>query len=74
MTPKPSELVMYVVYKFPKDFPEEYVCRRFVGVVPDDELYARGWTADAVRKELPPALVRMTRFSLDDPAVLEVWF
>jgi hypothetical protein len=74
MTPKPSELVMYVVYKHPLDYPEEFICRRFVGVTPDDELYARGWIAEAVRRELPPGVVRMTRFELDDPAILEVWF
>lgn len=70
---------MWVVYDSPTDYPCQYVARRFVVVagkedpVITQDMRVSG-SLDGVRRQIPPGLFRMPRFSNDDPCVVEVWF
>lgn len=70
---RPEQLSIWVVYDHPRDYPSNFVARRFEGeeatkdimVCPDLEvirrqLYLRG-------------LVKLGRWEGDDPAIVEVW-
>jgi hypothetical protein len=77
-----DKLVMYVVYNRPRDYPEEFVIRRwFIGPdhdgilaqFMDTQLYARSRTLVGIRAEVPPGMFRMPRYDDDDPAIYETW-
>jgi hypothetical protein len=65
---------MYAVYRQPRDFPDEFVVRRwYIDRVEQGEPFARGPSLEAVRAALPPGLFNLGRNSLDDPVIAEVW-
>lgn len=74
----------FAVYRNPSDFPGEFVVRSWlvagfgkdVTTRPKRTLEVRGKTLDYVRQELlrnRPGLVRLDRFQMDDPTIVEVW-
>jgi hypothetical protein len=64
---------LYAIYDHPSDYPEEFVCRIWYGLEPEQQLFARGATLEEVRQRLPLGLVNLGRHKTDDPKVLEVW-
>lgn len=72
-------LVMYAIYDHPIDYPEAFVCRRWFCYPGKDEPVAdpKPWyidlTLDAVRQQIPPGLVCLTRMEGDDPKIVETW-
>lgn len=75
-TPRQSAVTLYVIYDHPIDFPDEFVCRRWVlDRLMDEgrEPFARAKTLNAIRCQLPPGLFMMHRWDHDDPAILEIW-
>lgn len=70
-------LPMYVVYRHPRDFPEQYVIRihrvRSGGVEPDAKPFALGPTLADLRSVLPPGLTSIGRQPEDEPQIVEVW-
>lgn len=73
-----DELRFYVIYKRPRDFPNEYVIREHVvtrdgQTLANQTLFARGATLAYVRTLLPPGLTNINRFVDDDPVIEEVW-
>ncbi len=69
-----SQLEMYVIYERPRDYPDEFVCRRFV--IKHEplagELVGRG-TLEDCRASLPCGLVRLNRDPRDEPQIVESW-
>lgn len=69
-------LALWVVYESPKDFPGEYVARRWLvqrgGAFPTD-VHVRAPTLDGVRSLLPVGLFRMNRSPADEPQIVETW-
>lgn len=72
-----DRLVMFVIYDHPKDFPDEFVCRRCwieAGrIIFDPDLFASGPTLGAVREKVPAGTVRIDRSPGDDPVIVETW-
>jgi hypothetical protein len=70
-------LPMYVVYRRPRDYPEQYVVRiqrvSRGGVEPDREPFALGPPLADVRAALPPGLYNLGRQPDDEPQIVEVW-
>ncbi len=69
-------LEMFVVYWNPKDYPNQFVVRRWLSgrEAPEPkEVCAVGLTLDEVRGKLPPNLYRQPRYLNDDPCIVEVW-
>ncbi len=67
-----GQLILWVVYKNPKDYPDKFVARPGVtGGMAGSILLAD--SLDALRAMLPPGLHRMERHPQDDPVVVEVW-
>ena len=71
---------MFVIYRYPSDFPESYVCRRHVIVDgAHDPVMDRVPLIIAPKVELIRAalerrgLYRLKRDNADDPVILEVW-
>jgi hypothetical protein len=67
-----GDLVIWVIYERPADFPEFYVARPFIG--------ERGLPVHMLAKELailrqrlPAHLYPMMRNAFDDPVILETW-
>jgi hypothetical protein len=85
--PRDDRLVMWVITKRPRDFPDQYVVRAQwmfcgpkapTGERPGGTLYqdSRCQLADTIeqaRKLMPPNLYRMPPNPEDDPVIAEVW-
>lgn len=76
-TAKPqAELTQWVIYKHPRDYPDQYVMRlwkiRAGHFWPTNDM-ALADTLGEIRKNLPPGLFRIERFAEDDPCIVEVW-
>jgi hypothetical protein len=72
-----DELLMYTIYRNPRDFPGEFVARVHAigrqGVQARPELFARGFTLAQVRARLPGGLFNIGREPADDPVIVETW-
>jgi hypothetical protein len=70
-------LVLYTVYDHPKDFPDEYVIRRWDAYtytpIDKEQPFARALTLDDIHAALPPAVYNLGRLEEDDPVIIEVW-
>ena len=67
-------ITLYVVYEHPRDYPDEFVVRRWFVDRPElGEPFARGASLEAVRAALPRNLWNLGRHKNDDEAVVEVW-
>ena len=67
-------ITLYVVYDHPRDYPDEFVVRRWFMDRPElGEPFARGDSLEAVRAELPRILRNLGRHKNDDEAIVEVW-
>ena len=75
MTP----LVMWTVYKHPKDYPDEYVARKFVIMEdfygPSNESISSRSLRDVrnVLRSLYRGLIQLKRPPDDEPHIVEVW-
>jgi len=70
-----NEWFHYVVYDKPKDYPKDYVCRRWrVGLqaIPDSQPLMVG-TLEECRSVIPASCVCLNRSTADDPVILETW-
>ena len=65
-------LTLWVVYEHPKDFPDEFVARRFVGDSATSDVL-RAPTLAKLRAQLPPDLIYLPRDPSDDPVIVESW-
>ena len=71
-----NELSMYVVYNRPKDFPNNFVVRRWIihpGQVEGGELIGVADDLSKARRLLPEGLHNLGRYIQDDPCIEEVW-
>jgi len=65
--------LLYTIYDHPFDYPKEFVCRVWRGMVADKDLFARGETLEEVRKQIPPGAVNIGRLPGDDFKIKECW-
>lgn len=71
-----QELVQFVIYERPKDFPEHFVVRRWTithGRTAPDLVACLCSTLAEARETVPPDLVCMPRMDDDDAVIVEVW-
>lgn len=73
-----SGLIIYTIFKHPKDFPDDYVLKRDAitgeGVKRDPDFCVTSKDVENLRKITRNAgLFRMSRHELDDPCILETW-
>ena len=66
------DLIIYVIYQNPSDFPGKFVLRRWVGLNPDQKPAVCMTLAEA-RRAVPPNKYRLPRFDNDDPVIVETW-
>lgn len=75
MTP----LVMWTVYKYPKDYPSEYVARKFVITedfyrLSNESISSRSLRdVRSVLRSLYSGLIQLKRAPDDEPHIVEVW-
>ena len=77
-TPSPIDGVeVYVVYKHPTDYPNNYIVRRQVvhagQITIDAEPTAVTLTLETARVAIPSGLIRLPRRSDDEPQIVECW-
>jgi hypothetical protein len=71
-------LNIWTVYEHPRDYPDQYVARRFeVGAgravpSPTNDMFVADTLAE-LHALLPPGLFRMPRFEGDSPSIVECW-
>jgi hypothetical protein len=71
--PGSRELIMWVVYDSPRDFPNSFVARRWVGELPTQNVMI-GPDLDQLRTMLAQhGLICVPRLRDDDPKIVEVW-
>jgi len=74
-----TPLVMWTVYELPKDYPGEYVARKFVITEdfygPSNESISSRSLRDVrnVLRSLYPGLIQLKRPPEDEPHIVEVW-
>jgi hypothetical protein len=74
-----THLVMWTVYKHPKDYPGEYVARKFVITEdfyrPSNESISSRSLRDvrSVLRSLYSGLIQLKRPPDDEPHIVEVW-
>ncbi len=72
------ELVILTIYDHPRDYPDDFVVRRWVGrglnePVPDRDPYARVETLEEARALVPKDYSHTPRVAEDDPKIVESW-
>jgi hypothetical protein len=77
-TNDPDVLAMYVVYEKPRDFPNDFVVRRWDIMAGHLEPVKTDWvrtgkTLAEVRRHVPEGMFRLPRDPNDDPRIVEVW-
>lgn len=66
-------LKLWTIYDHPKDFPNHYVARQFIGETPTDSIVMSS-DLDLLRRTLiEMGLTCLTRTDEDNPKILEVW-
>ena len=70
-------LEMFVIYENPADYPDKFVCRRWVvksdgASVPDGHCWVAPTLAVA-RERVPPGCYRLDHQPGEDPCILETW-
>lgn len=69
-----NTLPIYVVYDHPKDYPDEYVCRIWIGETPEPELCLRSKSLSEIHQELAwRGLVRLEPKENDDKSIESTW-
>lgn len=72
MNDKPPRLLIWTIYRQPKDYPNSYVARCWLLDKATDVMLL-GPDLDAVRSLLPEGLYRIKRDNSDDPCIVESW-
>lgn len=69
-------LAMWTIYAHPRDYPADYVMRRWEirdnQMIATDEM-ALAASLEEIRKRVPYGLYRLPRSENDDPCIVEVW-
>jgi hypothetical protein len=69
-----DQVEVFVIYDHPSDFPDSFVVRRWVGGVPDTDLFCASHQLDVIRRELlARGLYPIPRNIEDDPVIVETW-
>jgi hypothetical protein len=72
------EMVMFVIYDHPLDYPEHYVVRQWFPLATGHALPAEGYTLHATledaRARIPKGLLRRDRWAGEDMVIAEVWW
>ena len=67
----------YVIYKYPKDYPDDYVMRSFTmngdGSIRPDDTPQFSDSLEILRRNLPQGLVCVPADKKDDPVIVETW-
>lgn len=66
-------LQMFVIYEDPKDYPGQFVVRRWLGLEPDPKPLMVTDDLIKARASIPEYCTMLGRFTDDDPAIKEVW-
>jgi len=64
---------MWVIYDHPRDYPREFVARKWIGGSPTAEVvcaHSLGALREMMRSK---SLVRLERHKTDDPIIVESW-
>ncbi len=73
----PAEMVGYTIYDHPKDYPDNFVVRRWTvstaGVFWDAKCQL-ATTLEEARRLVPDGTLGIPRFEEDDPVIVETWF
>ena len=67
-----EKLELWTIYKYPRDYPDKFVARKFVLDKPTSEILI-GNTLEEIRTLLPKGLTRMERDENDKPVIVETW-
>ena len=71
-----NQLTGWTVYDHPRDYPDCFVARRWIGkggdVIATADMFTAA-TLEEVRALLPAGLIHFPRMPGDDPKIVEVW-
>jgi hypothetical protein len=65
-------MILWTIYKYPKDYPNDYVARQFILDQPTQITFIENTYERLIRK-LPPGMIRIPRDKTDDPVIVETW-
>lgn len=64
---------IFVVYFDTTDYPKKYVVRRFVGLVPDEDILIESDSLKEARTVIPIHCVKFSREVSDPAVIVESW-
>lgn len=67
-----EKLELWTIYRYPKDYPDKFVARKFILDKPTEERLI-GDTLEEVRSLLPKGLIRFDRSPNDILSIVETW-
>ena len=65
-------MIIWTIYKHPKDFPRKFVARQFINEVPN-RIPLIADTYEKLIRIIPPGMIRIPRDPDDDPKIVECW-
>ena len=65
-------MILWTIYKHPRDFPKDYVARQFINDEPTQITFVADSYEKIIRK-IPPGMIRMPRSPFDSPPIVETW-
>jgi hypothetical protein len=74
LSPRQDVFDMWVVYRYPNDYPNKYVARKWVGNDPLEDGLLITDTLDEIRDQMVEAgRIRLNRSPTDPAVIVEVW-
>jgi hypothetical protein len=67
-----STFYLWTIFRYPKDYPNNYVARLFIYDRPGNDIRLAN-DLDGIRKLIPPGLFKINRDKDDDPCIVETW-
>jgi hypothetical protein len=67
------DLTIWTIFDHPKDYPEYFIARKFVGEWPTQELFGSRNIEELRRVMVNRGLTRLDRHPDDDPVIVETW-
>ena len=70
------ELIQWVIYFDPSDYPGKYVARKWIvasGRIAATQVSYMSDSLEDARRHIPDGMFNLGRFANDDPKIVEVW-
>lgn len=65
--------ITYAIYDHPKDYPDHFVVRKWIGEIPEEFLHCKVDTLSEAQASIPKGYTKVLPHKDDDPVIIETW-